>query len=398
MAEMLRWRRGLFACFLLIGFIMASWIVRTPSVRDALGASTAQMGWVLFGFSLGSMSGILRAPGLVRRFSAKQCITGGLGTAMLGLLILACSALSASLWLAALGLAMVGLGMAVSDVAVNIVGAHVEQVLSRNVLTTIHGCFSLGTAVGSVCGLGLVALAVPVQVHMVLAVLLMSPLFIYVVQATRGARGSSETHSRDGQGFYAVLKTDPKLLLIGLIVLAVALSEGAANDWLPLLIVDSHGVAEQFGSLAFVAFAMTMTVGRFYGDSLLQRFGAVTVIRAGGVVGACGILLMILAPNVWVACSAVVLWASGAALGFPVAMSAGAGNGANPAARISVLATLGYTAFLVGPPLLGFVGEHIGLRLAMLIVLALQLFPVLFASQLAPKSSISSLTPSGQMD
>lgn len=382
MVKIYRLRRALFVTFLALGFAMATWVVRTPSIRDALDASTLEMGLILFGFSVGSMGGILTAAKLVAIFGAHRCVTGGLTAAMAGLTVLAAGTEYASLWIAGLGLGLVGLGMAVGEVSVNILGAHVEQRLRRTVLTAIHGCFSLGTAIGAVVGLGVVSFDLSAQWHLIFASVLLAQLLIYVFVGVRGFR-CNEVEDGHESGFFRTIKKDPKLLLVGLIVLAVALSEGAANDWLPLLIVDSHGVEERLGLLVFLAFAVTMTVGRFVGERLVNRFGPVSVMRVSGFIGAAGILAVIIAPNVYIASAAVILWAAGAALGFPVAMSAGAANGPNASARISVLATIGYTAFLVGPPLLGFVGEEVGLRLAMLIVLALQVFPVLLAASLS---------------
>ena len=80
---------------------------------------------------------------------------------------------------------------------------------------------------------------------------------------------------------------------------------------------------------------------------------------------------MIFAPIAWLAGIGVVLWGLGSALGFPVGMSAAADDPRNAAARVSAVATIGYLAFLVGPPLVGFVGEQVGLLNALLMVLAL---------------------------
>ena len=379
MKDVYRLRRGLYGGFLLIGFVMASWIVRTPSIRDALDASTAQMGWILFGLSFGSMSGILMASRWVSKFRADKSMIAGQMATMLGILLIAAGTYVSSPWGTAIGFAILGLGMAVAEVAVNILASYVERRLSTSVLTLVHGCFSLGTAIGAICGLLIVSMGVSVQQHMLLACGFLLPLLVYVSRSVLNTAGNEEVGTSGSQGFFQTLRKDPKLLLIGLIVVSVALAEGAANDWLPLLIVDSHGVPEQFGSMVFVAFAITMTIGRFVGKLIVDHYGPILVMRVSGTLGALGILTVILSQNVYIAGFAVVLWGIGAALGFPVAMSAGAANGDNPGARISVLAVIGYTAFLVGPPFLGFLGNELGLRLAMVAVLVMQIFPIAFA-------------------
>lgn len=375
-------RRALFGCFLVLGFSMASWIVRTPSIRDVLAASTAEMGMVLFGFSLGSMSGILVASKIVARIGADRAVWAGMAIALLGLTVLAASTNLGNAWLTALGLALVGFGMAQAEVAVNVLGVHVERGLEKPVLTLVHGCFSLGTTLGAGCGLLLVAKGLSVTLHMMIVCLILLPLLAYVAHGVTGAAGARSEENDDQSSLVATVRADPKLLYVGLIVMAVALAEGAANDWLPLLIVDTHGSSEATGSTLFVAFAATMTLGRFFGTGALNRFGPVAVIRSSAAIGAAGILTVVLAPNLYVVGCGVFLWGIGASLGFPVAMSAGAAVGNNPSARIAVLATIGYMAFLVGPPLLGFIGEHVGLRLTMLVVFALLALPVFLASAL----------------
>ncbi len=171
---------------------------------------------------------------------------------------------------------------------------------------------------------------------------------------------------------------DRRLLMIGAIVLAMALAEGAANDWLPLLMVDGHGLDAALGSLVFVGFAAAMTLGRFGGAFFLSRYSRAAVVRASAVSGAVGLCLVIFSDNAVVAAAAVLFWGLGASLGFPVALSA-ADSGPDETARVGLVATIGYVAFLVGPPTLGFLGDHYGLRPAMVVVLVFVAAAVLVA-------------------
>jgi len=164
---------------------------------------------------------------------------------------------------------------------------------------------------------------------------------------------------------------DRRTLLIGVIVLGMAFAEGSANDWLALAMVDGHGVDNATGALVFGIFVTAMTVGRVGGVFLLDTFGRVPVLRVSAVLAGLGLLVVIFAPAPWLAGVGVVLWGLGSALGFPVGMSAAADDPRNAAARVSAVATIGYLAFLVGPPLIGFIGERVGLLNALLLVLSL---------------------------
>ncbi|MGW7591619.1 MFS transporter [Streptomyces rubiginosohelvolus] len=396
-----RWRAALFLFMLATGVSMASWVARTPAVRDALEVSTGAMGLVLFGLSIGSMAGVLASGGLVRRHGGRLVITVGAVLLVAGLLVIAGGAALEVSGGVFGGLALFGAGMGLAEVAFNIEGAAVERTVGRPVLPVLHGCFSLGTVVGALLGMVLTAVRFPVGWHLAAVALAVAAAGVWTVRAvpagtgrepvvtgdaagTESAEGAAGTADAAGPGAGGGGRTrgvrgqpavwrDRRLVLIGLIVLAMAFAEGSANDWLPLLMVDGHGTGATAGSLTFMLFAVAMTTGRFTGGPLLVRYGPAAVVRASAVVAAVGVALVVFSDSALLAGAAVALWGLGASLGFPVTVSA-AGEGAGPgdaSARVAAVSTAGYAAFLVGPPSLGFLADHVGLRNAMVVVLVL---------------------------
>ena len=164
---------------------------------------------------------------------------------------------------------------------------------------------------------------------------------------------------------------EPRTLLIGLIVLGMAFTEGSSNDWLSYAMVHGHGSSRATGALVYSVFVTAMTVGRLSGVRFIDRFGRVAVLRSTAVLAAIGLILFIFVPVFWIEIVGVVLWGLGASLGFPMGMSAAADDPQKAAARVSAVATIGYTAFLVGPPVLGFLGNQFGILHALLLVLVL---------------------------
>lgn len=136
-------RRALFSLFFIIGLCMATWVSRTPDIRDSLSATTAEMGMVLFGLSLGSIIGVLSAAVLVRHFGTKPIVSFGVSSVVLSLSIMAVGASLSIALVVAAGLFAFGLGMATAEIALNIEGANVEQIIRRSVLTQLHGFFRL---------------------------------------------------------------------------------------------------------------------------------------------------------------------------------------------------------------------------------------------------------------
>ncbi|AXF65582.1 MFS transporter [Leclercia sp. J807] len=380
---------ALFMFFFIPGLLMASWATRTPAIRDILSVSTAEMGIVLFGLSIGSMSGILCSAWLVKRFGTRTVIRTTMCCAILGMMML-----SAALWFAsplafALGLTVFGGSFGAAEVAINVEGATIEQEMNKTVLPMMHGFYSLGTLAGAGIGMALTASGIAATTHTLLAALVcIAPVLLGITAIPDGNGKNQAGESKKGEKGVPFYR-DMQLMLIGVVVLAMAFAEGSANDWLPLLMVDGHGFSPTSGSLIYAGFTLGMTVGRFTGGWFIDRYSRVAVVRASALLGGLGIALIIFVDVDWIAGVSVILWGLGASLGFPLTISAASDTGPDAPGRVSVVATTGYLAFLVGPPLLGFLGEHYGLRSAMLVVLGLVIIAALVARAVAKPASQS---------
>ncbi|WP_208324040.1 MFS transporter [Diaminobutyricimonas sp. TR449] len=374
-AHVTAWRNALFVVFALSGIGIASWLARVPAVRDVLGASTTEMGWLIFGLSAGSIVGLIAAGHVVATFGSRATMATGIIAGAAGLVIAGLFVtVTVNFWLTFMGLAIFGVGMAACDVAMNVSGAANERVLGRTVMPIYHAFFSIGTMLGAAAGGLAELLGVPIGVHIGAVAVVMAVGAIIAVRyaGSEHVLGHEDdtpptTTWRERLGVWR----DRRTLLIGLIVLGMAFAEGSANDWLALAMVDGHGVDNATGAFVFGIFVTAMTVGRLVGVRFLDRFGRVPVLRVSSVLAGIGLLLVILVPNPWVAGAGVVLWGLGSALGFPVGMSAAADDPRSAAATVSAVAIVGYCAFLVGPPVIGFLGEQVGLLNALLVVLVL---------------------------
>ncbi|MET8575597.1 MFS transporter [Streptomyces sp. NPDC005012] len=392
-----RRRTALFLFFLMPGLSISSWVTRTPDIRDQLGASTAEMGIVLFGLSVGSMLGVLGSGALVARFGTRPVMGVGTALVILSMVVIGCGALWSSAPTVMAGLFLFGAGMGGGEVAVNVDGAEVERITGSTVLPTLHGFFSLGTVAGASLGILCTAVGFPVHWHLAAVAAVTTAAFVYALRAIPDGVGRTRAEKEtgpEGKRRRPAVWKDRRLVLIGGIVLTMALAEGAANDWLPLLMVDGHDMDPALGSAVYAGFAAAMAVGRFGGGFFIDRFGRAPVVRASAVSAALGLAVVIFSDNAVLAGAAVLLWGLGAALGFPLALSAAGDSGPDSAARVSLVAMIGYVAFLVGPPGLGFLGDHYGLRAAMTVVLAC----VALAVFLAPAVGTRHVTPPPSAD
>ncbi|MBM6404241.1 MFS transporter [Phycicoccus sp. CSK15P-2] len=373
MADARRARVAVLVVFALAGVAFASWASRIADLKTTLGLTAGQLGLVLLAVSLGSVTGLPLAGRLSDRVGADRAVASGMLVSLLGLVGAgAAVTLDAHRLVLALFLYPVGLGIGFWDVAMNLEGAGVERRLGRSVMPHFHAAFSGGTVVAALVGAGMSWAQVPLLAHFLGAALLIAGAAVWSLPRflPESAVPSSDEGGMPVRGRQRSAWLEPRTLLIGVVVLAAAATEGTANDWLAVALVDGYDQPEWVGVLGFAAFLTFMTLGRLAGTRALDAYGRLPVLRVSFAMAVLGALLVVLGGP-WLAFVGAAVWGAGAALGFPVGMSASADDPERAAARMSVVATIGYVAFLAGPPLLGFLGDHVGVLRALLVVGAL---------------------------
>jgi MFS family permease len=359
-------RTAVLATFFLNGFAFATFASRIPSVRQALDLGPGRLGLLLLAASIGSVVALPASGGTVQRFGAARVVTVAAAVEGVGLALVAVGAgILETVPLTAVGLLLVGLGTGTWDVAMNVEGAEVERRLGRSVMPRFHASFSLGTVAGAGIGALVTFVGVGIAAHIGVVAVLIAVLGGISVRGFLDVGGHGE-RTRESHALRAW--TEPRTLVIGVMVLAMALTEGVANDWLALAMVDGYGAPAWLGAAAFALFVAAMTTGRVLGTVLLDSFGRLPVLWGSMAVAGFGVLLVVLGQLPVLVVVGIVMWGVGASLGFPVGMSAAADDPAKAAARVSVVSTIGYTAFLGGPPLLGLLGSHFGVLNALLVV------------------------------
>lgn len=365
--EVVSARNAVMATFFLNGFAFATWASRIPSVRHALDLGPARLGLLLLAVSVGSVLALPTSGGSVQRFGTRRVVIAAALLEAVGLVLVAVGVgVLGTIPLTAVGLFLVGLGTGTWDVAMNVEGAEVERLLGRSIMPRFHAAFSLGTVAGAAVGAFVTFADLGIGWHVGAIGLLVALLGGVSVRGFLAV----EPHVDDVAPPSHALKawTEPRTIMIGVMVLALALTEGVANDWLGVAVVDGYGAPAWLGAAAFALFVAAMTVGRVTGTVLLDTFGRQAVLWGTMAVAGVGVLLVVLGQVPVLVILGIVLWGLGASLGFPVGMSAAADDPAKAPARVSVVSTIGYTAFLGGPPLLGFLGSHVGVLRALLVV------------------------------
>lgn len=393
--ELTAWRNAVFVIFILSGLAMATWVARIPGVRDdlGLGKDPSAVGLLILGMSVGAIIGLSVSSPVLVRFGPHRGMVAGLVIVAIGTLFIGFGATTFhSIPLVAIGLILLGFGNGMVDVMMNVEATAVEREIGKTLLPLMHACFSLGTVLGAAIGALAAWLAVPVVWHLLgIAVAIVVVALVAIRFIPREAElGDEAAGPTERVPFGERLRTslavwaDWRLILIGVVMLGMAFGEGSANDWISLAVVDGHGQSNSIGAVVFGFFVAAMTIGRVVGGPIVDRIGRVAAIRITAGMGAVGLVLFIVGGPMWLVVVGTVLWGFGVSLGFPLGMSAAADGTANPAARVSAVAIIGYCAFLAGPPLIGFLGQHFGLLNALFLVLALLVAAFLAAPAVRP--------------
>ncbi len=410
--ETSRARAAVTAFFAMDGFVFASWAVRIPAVKTAVGASPATLGIALLGVSAGAIATMALTGALCRRFGSARLAVVSATWLSLALVLpaLARSAVALGLGLAVFGIGYGGLNVAMNSLAVDLVAA-----LRRPVMPSFHAAWSLGGLAGAALG-GLAAPALTPLADFSLVcllglavtagcgrIILNTPLPATQaesgenVQRTAVPGGSGGTAATGAEGMKDDIPNGSVLhspspathagvwrtvLLLGVIALCASYGEGAVSDWGALHLREDLGAAPGLAAAGYAAFALAEACGRLAGSTLLARLGQTRVLVYGGLVTCAGMIAAALAPALPLALAGFALAGLGVANAFPTAMArVGILAGPNGVATAS---TLGYAGFLLGPPTIGFLASAVSLRVALTTVSLLAIVAVALARTASP--------------
>lgn len=359
-------RRAVGVMFFVAGAAYANWLARIPAVRDTLGLNERELGMLLLAGASGALVAFRFAGRLIARYGSRRVtrLAGTLFCAFLALPTCFANAVGS-----AVALFWVGAASGLMDVAMNAQAVEVERAHTRQILSLFHGLFSLGGLVGAMMGGAAAALGVAAPLHLALAgLILLIPTVVYgaaLLPFTPAESPPSTTARPTG-----------KLLALGAVVFCSSVGEGAMADWSAVYLLDVLHTTAGVAALGFAFYSVAMLVGRFTGDWFTTRFGAVRMVRLGGLVVSGSLGLGLMSQSVAAMFAAFFCVGVGLAVVVPVVFRCGGQlPGVAPGAALATLATLSYSAFLLGPPVIGFIAANYTLRggLAVVAVLALVL-------------------------
>lgn len=361
-----RWAaRALFGA---LGVLCGTWGAHVPSVRSHYGLGEGWLSLVLLAGALGAVSALFLAGRVVACLGARGAAAV---SSLLLCLVLATVLAHPGLHTLLPAMVVLGASMSIFDVAINSEGTTLESLGGRAVMSQLHAMFSVGGMAGAALVSLLLArgVAAPVQLAVLCGLLALAS-----VAATRGmlvpAPAPVGTATADGSEHAAHFAWPRGLLLVlGLLLLVGMLAEGVMMDWCVLYLKQDLGLPQADAALGYAAFAGAMALARFGGDALRERFSERALLRTGGMLAAVSMAVVLLAADARVALLGFALAGAGLAPVAPILFNAATRvPGVSRAAAIASVTSVGYSGFLIGPPLIGGIASFSSLTLALGVV------------------------------
>jgi MFS family permease len=363
------------SCFFLNGVLIAGWVSRIPAIQARLGASPGELGMALLALALGALVAMPSAGILISKLGSRKVSAF---TVVTFSVLLPCLALAPNVWALGAILFLIGIFHGALDVAMNAQAVAVEDRYGRPIMSSFHAQWSFGGLAGAALG-GLMAwVGVAPLIHFAAASIVLggATLFFALPRLPEANEARSAVSKKSDKG-RAPLRP---LLALGAVGFCIMLGEGAMADWSALYLRDFTGANEGVAAAGFAAFSVAMAFARLHGDALNTRFGPEALVRLGSMLAAVGLSMSLLVPHPIVALLGFAAVGAGFATIVPQVFSAaGRTPGIEPGPAIAVTTTFGYTGFLIGPALIGFAAEWIGLRGALGIVVGTSALAVVLA-------------------
>lgn len=413
----LRARRGLLGLYALLGMTMSSWLARLPTVRAELGLSTGELGTILLLGAVGSLVTLLGAGAVAVRWGSVNTLVAAAVVFSVANVLLGLGPAAGSVVVLTVGVVLLSTSFALGNVPMNLETVAIERAMKRTIVPQFHAAFSVGSVLGSGVGAAAAWGRVPLLVQFgvisvvslvwrlraiprsVLAAAVAEPTPAVAAVRPVASAGTPAAVAPVSRG--AALRNalgawrERRTIVIGVVVMAAALSEGSANNWLAIGVVDGFARTEAVAALVFGVFVASMTVARLVGTAVLDRYGPVVVLSASGLTGLVGVAVFGLGPNLPLAVLGVVCWGLGTGLIVPIGIAAVSADPMKAAGRVAVVSAFASGASLAAPPLIGVVAEHVGVRNALLFVCVGMVAATFLAREAGAGERPSAPSPSG---
>lgn len=337
--------------FFVNGLVVASFVPRLPEIRDRIGVSTAVLGVLLAFGGVAGFAGSAAVGPVISRFGTRRVLTGA-GVVLVAALAVIGLATTPAVFL--VGLFFLWSSDVLVDSAMNLQASWISGRRSVPVMNRLHGLWSLGTVVGGLSAAQAAASGVSLQVHLLVA----ATVFLTVLAFVGRGLLTVDEHAgldqvADDSAVSAVRRPRGPLVALALGGACSIVMEMTSSDWAAFRLRDDFGASAGVAGLAYVAFTVGMTSGRFGGDWAIARFGQQRVFFSAIGITLGALTVASFAPNRWVVIAAYVVAGLGIATQFPKLYDDAAKHRGSPGAGLAALSAGSRFASLTAPAVIG---------------------------------------------
>jgi MFS family permease len=346
-----------------MGFCFSTWASRIPDIKSTLNLSEAALGGLLFAIPIGQLFAMPFSGKVVTKYGSRNISIIGLLFYGLCLTILGFATLD---WQLAIGLFLFGFVGNFCNIAVNTQGVYTQQLFDKPIIGSFHGSWSLAGFCGALVGLIMLAFKLtPLQhfaVSLSLVIIIVATNFKFIIKAK-----SKQEEETSNYSFWK--KPDKTLLWLGVICFCGMASEGIMFDWSGVYFKEIVKAPGALVVLGYTTFMISMASGRFLSDFIVHRFGPKRVLIISGLVISSGLYMAVLLPYLVPCMIAFMLVGFGVSNMVPIIFNI-AGNNENvpPGIALTVVTSISFLGFLIGPPLIGFIAELTSLKYSFAII------------------------------
>lgn len=344
-----------------MGLCFASWASRIPDIKTMLHLSEGDLGGILFALPLGQLAVMPFSGKLVTRFGSKTILIFGLFFYALALVTLG---LATTAWELSAGLFVFGIFGNLSNIAVNTQGVDTEALFKKAIMSSFHGAWSIAGFSGAIVGLGMLALDLkPFHHFLIIAGLVMvAMLFAYkfLIKAKEKIRSEK-------QKFFS--KPDSALIWLGVIGFCCMASEGVMFDWSGVYFKEVIKAPGALVIVGYTSFMIMMASGRFMADFLIRKYGRKRILQLSGILMSTGLFISVFFPYVIPSTIAFMMVGLGVAAVVPTVYSvAGKNPNVPPGEALTIVSSVSFLGFLMGPPVIGYIAEISSLRVSFAVI------------------------------
>ena len=376
-----RIRAAVFILYFCQGLVFASWASRIPNIKSAFGFDDATWGTLLFMIPIGQLCGMVFSGFLVSQLGSKKILAISFPLYAISLLAIGFSVNPHTLTLCMI---LFGVTSNFANISVNTQGVNVENIYNKSIMSSFHGGWSLAGFIGSLIGLLMINLNLnPARHFVIVAAVVIVLMFLNLKYLQPDINKNTEVKDDADKRQKKRKKPEKFLFLLGLTAFCSMTVEGTMFDWSGIYFEDVIEIEDKLVPIGFAAFMVTMALGRFVADHAIQKWGRKRIVQISGILMFSGLLLSAVFPHVITSTIAFMIVGAGTSSIVPSIFSIAGKNTRIPVGlALTIVSSISFFGFLLGPPLIGYISHASSLRYSFGIFAAMGLAVTLLSSKI----------------